>query len=311
MTRTAGDPPLTDLPLTRPIADRAAHRRTADLLPALLAEPTTRVLELAGGRARPDDGDLGRLLLRAPEPSDVDRLAVFLGQDEQGTAHVAVEVSSAADAAGATDDDPGWQGLRTLAPGLAAEHAGLFVQAVAVLNWHAVHRHCPRCGAVTEVTNAGYTRRCPADGSDHWPRTDPAVIMTVLDDDDRLLLGRHVGWPAGRFSTLAGFVEPGESLETAVRREVREEVGVAVGEVAYLGSQPWPFPSSVMLGFRARALAGELHPDGVEIAEARWFTREQLLDQVRRHAIVLSPRLSISRALVEHWYGDRLPDGPT
>ena len=132
--------------------------------------------------------------------------------------------------------------------------------------------------------------------------------MTVLDDDDRLLLGRHVGWPPGRFSTLAGFVEPGESLEDAVRREVHEEIGVAVGDVHYLGSQPWPFPSSVMLGFRARALATDLQPDGVEIAEARWFTRKELLEQVRTGAVLLSPRLSISRALVEHWYGERLPD---
>lgn len=308
MTRIAGGPLLPDLPLTRPVADRAAHRRTSDLLPMLLAEPSTAVLEVSGGRVRQDGASPGRLLLRSPEPPDSGRLAVFLGEDDDGTAHVAVDLSTSSDASSPAGDDPAWQGLRTVAPSLDAEHAGLAVQAVAVLNWHALHRHCPRCGAATEVTNAGYTRRCPADGSDHWPRTDPAVIMTVLDDDDRLLLGRHVGWPAGRFSTLAGFVEPGESLESAVRREVHEEVGVTVGEVRYLGSQPWPFPSSVMLGFRARALAAALQPDGVEIAEARWFTREQLLEQVQTGAVLLSPRLSISRALVEHWYGERLPD---
>lgn len=293
---------MPDLLLTRPVADRAAHRRTPELLPALVGDPATRVLEVASGRAQVDDADPSRLRLRRPEPSDAERLAVFLGE-EQGESYVAVDVQT-------PDDDPTWRGLRALAPVLRPDHAGLVVQAVAVLNWHAVHRHCPRCGTRTEVTHAGYGRRCPADGSDHWPRTDPAVIMTVVDDEDRLLLGRHAGWPTGRFSTLAGFVEPGESLEAAVRREVDEEVGVSVGEVAYLGSQPWPFPSSVMLGFSARALTTELHPDGDEIAEARWFTREELLDHVQRRVVGLSPRLSISRALVEHWYGERLPDPP-
>jgi NAD+ diphosphatase len=186
----------------------------------------------------------------------------------------------------------------------------MLVQAVGIFNWHAAHQHCPRCGTPTEVVSAGCTRRCPADGSEHWPRTDPAVIMTVVDDDDRLLLGRHAGWPSGRFSTLAGFVEPGESLESSVRREVMEEVGVRVGEVSYLGSQPWPFPSSIMLGFHSRALTTELHPDGDEIAEARWFERAELLDLVQRKVVGLSPRLSISRALVEHWYGEPLPDPP-
>ena len=149
------------------------------------------------------------------------------------------------------------------------------------------------------------------DGSDHWPRTDPAVIMSVVDDDDRLLLGRHVGVAdrpvlhAGRASSSRG-----SRWRRTVRREVIEEVGVRVGEVDYLGSQPWPFPSSIMLGFRARALTTDLHPDGDEIAEARWFTRDELLDQVQRKVVGLSPRLSISRALVEHWYGERLPDPP-
>nr|WP_284290137.1 NAD(+) diphosphatase [Angustibacter aerolatus] len=152
-------------------------------------------------------------------------------------------------------------------------------------------------------------RRCSADGSDHYPRTDPAVIMTVVDDDDRLLLGSSARWPAGRYSTLAGFVEPGESLEATVRREVREEVGVEIGDVAYLGSQPWPFPASIMLGFVAQALTTEVHVDGEEIAAARWFTRDELAESVAAREVLLSPRLSISRALVEHWYGGRIDDG--
>jgi NAD+ diphosphatase len=299
----SGSQSLPDLPLTRAVDDRAARRRGPDLMAALLADPATRVLDVAGGRARLVDGEPARLAWRPPAPEDGDRLAVFLGEDGAGTAYVAVAVD-------APDDDPAWHGLRGLALALDPLDAGLVVQAVAVLNWHAVHSHCPRCGAPTDVVDAGYSRRCRADGSQHWPRTDPAVIMTVVDDADRLLMGRHAGWPSGRFSTLAGFVEPGESLEAAVRREVHEEVGVRVGEVAYLGSQPWPFPSSVMLGFRAHALTTDVHPDGEEIAEARWFERAELRSLVDAGVVGLSPRTSISRALVEHWYGERLPDPP-
>jgi NAD+ diphosphatase len=299
----AGSLALPDLPLTRAIDDRAARRRSPELLAELARDPATRVLDVAAGRARLADGPAARLRWRPPQADDVERLAVFLGEDSTGVAYVAVAVEAAA-------DDPAWHGLRGLALALDPVEAGLVVQAVAVLNWHAAHAHCPRCGAPTEVVDAGYSRRCPRDGSQHWPRTDPAVIMTVVDDADRLLLGRHSGWPSGRFSTLAGFVEPGESLEAAVRREVQEEVGVRVGDVAYLGSQPWPFPSSVMLGFSGRALTTDVHPDGEEIAEARWFERAELRSLVADGVVGLSPRTSISRALVEHWYGERLPDPP-
>jgi NAD+ diphosphatase len=303
--REQGSLDLPDLALTRAVDDRAAHRRSPTLLAELLSDPATRVLEVSRGRARAAAGD--RLRWRAPSEADTGRLGVFLGEQD-GVAHVAVAL---ADDEAPADDDPSWHGLRALAMVLDPVDAGLVVQAVAVLNWHDAHRFCPRCGAPTEVVEAGYTRRCTADGSQHWPRTDPAVIMTVVDDDDRLLLGRHVGWPSGRFSTLAGFVEPGESLEAAVRREVLEEVGVAVGEVAYRGSQPWPFPSSVMLGFTAHALGTDVRPDGDEIAEARWFTRAELREAVDAGVVGLSPRVSISRALVEHWYGERLPDPPS
>jgi NAD+ diphosphatase len=315
---------LPEVALSRPIADRAAYRRGDGLVRDLVADPATRVLEISAGRARlvadvaAATGSApvarARLLLRAPRPDDVDRLAIFLGEDGEKTAFLAVDVEPADDAraagAGADPDAGGWLGLRALAPVLEPGEAGLVVQAVAVLNWHAAHRHCPRCGAATTVTQAGYARLCPVDQSQHWPRTDPAVIMTIVDDDDRVLLGRHAGWPSGRFSTLAGFVEPGETLETAVRREAMEEVGVVVDDVAYLGSQPWPFPSSIMLGFRGHAATTSVRPDGVEIAEARWFTRAELLQMIEQGVVGLSPRLSISRSLIEHWYGGRLPDPP-
>ena len=158
---------------------------------------------------------------------------------------------------------------------LSDRDAGIFTTAQALANWHAAHQFCPRCGAPTEPEQAGWIRRCTRDSSEHYPRTDPAVIMAVVDDDDRLLLGRNAQWPEGRFSVLAGFVEPGESFEAAVAREVEEEVGIEVTDVTYLGNQPWPFPSSDMVGFRARAITTSLHPDTVEMAEARWFTRNE------------------------------------
>src|SRR5262249_48347826 len=153
------------------------------------------------------------------------------------------------------------------------------VHAVALANWHARHRFCPNCGHETEVASAGHVRRCPSCGLEHYPRTDPAVIVLVTDADDRALLGHNPAWPPGRVSTLAGLVEPGESAEMAVVREIAEEAGVVLTDVTYLGSQPWPFPWSLMLGFTARAVdPGTTRPDGEEISELRWFTREELAD---------------------------------
>ena len=149
-------------------------------------------------------------------------------------------------------------------------------------------------------------RRCLADGSDHYPRTDPAIIVAVIDDSDRLLLGSAAAWPKGRFSTLAGFVEPGESLEGAVIREVAEESGIEVHSPQYLGSQPWPFPASLMLGFIATAVNTNEVPDGVEIMDLRWFTREELAAAVQNGDVTIPTGASVSRALIEHWYGGRL-----
>lgn len=196
-----------------------------------------------------------------------------------------------------------WRGFRQVAAELEAVDAQQMIEALGILNWHRTHTHCPRCGAATVVENAGWTRRCPQDGSQHFPRTDPAIIVTVIGSDDRVLLGNGVGWEPHRFSTLAGFVEPGESLEQAVAREVFEEVGVRVEEVGYLGSQPWPFPASLMLGFTAYTSDTKLCPDAVELAAARWFSREELQQAVLRGEVAISHRMSIARALIEHWYG--------
>lgn len=300
----AGPP---SLPLARSGIDRATHRRTDDLLPRLLSDPATRVLAVTVGRAEPalaavvrTGAEPARLRLRPPEPQDEQRLAVFLGTDQAGAEHVAVSIPAK------TSGE--WGGLRELGALLDARDVGLLTQAVALLAWHGAHTHCPRCGAPTRVVQAGHARHCDSDGSDHYPRTDPAVIMTVVDADDRLLLGHQTSWAPGRFSALAGFVEPGEPLEAAVRREVLEECGITVDQVVYLGSQPWPFPASIMLGFRARASSRDIRVDGVEIDEARWFTRGQLQAAVGSGEVLLPPRVSIARALIEHWYGGPLAD---
>jgi NAD+ diphosphatase len=183
----------------------------------------------------------------------------------------------------------------------------LAVHAVALAHWHDQHPRCARCGSATVVADAGAFRRCPSCQSTHFPRTDPAAIMLVTDAADRCLLGHNRARPPGWFSTLAGFVEPGESPEQAVVREVLEEVGVEVGAVDYAGSQPWPFPSSLMLGFFAAALTTDVTVDGDEIDDARWFTRPELTAAVTAGQVGLPTRVSIAGALLTSWYGRHLP----
>jgi NAD+ diphosphatase len=216
--------------------------------------------------------------------------------------------------------DAAWAGFREVAGGLTPTHTALFIEASAIANWHATHTHCPRCGAPTDIEAGGWVRRCPADSSEHYPRTDPAIIVTVVGPDGRLLLGGGGARDAKNFSTLAGFVEPGESLEQAVVREIYEEVGVRVTACQYLGSQSWPFPASLMLGFTAitedaeatpdgvEVTRAEATPDGVEVTRARWFSREELQEAVLAGEITISTRLSIARSLIEHWFGGRIQD---
>jgi NAD+ diphosphatase len=204
--------------------------------------------------------------------------------------------------------DAAWAGFREVAAGLTPTSTALFVESSAIANWHAAHTHCPRCGVPTEVEAGGWVRRCPADNSEHYPRTDPAIIVTVVGPDGRLLLGGGGPVDARNYSTLAGFVEPGESLEEAVVREIQEEVGVRVTACQYLGSQSWPFPASLMLGFTAVTEDAQATPDGVEVTRARWFSREELQEAVLSGEITISSRLSIARSLIEHWYGGRIQD---
>ncbi len=193
--------------------------------------------------------------------------------------------------------------LRMIGPAIDQDDASLAVHAVGIARWHERHRFCPACGAPSVPAQAGHVRVCTACGTQQFPRTDPAVIMLITDDQDRALLGRNPTWPEGRFSTLAGFVEPGEALDDAVRREVMEEVGVRVGDVQYASSQPWPFPQSLMLGFFGTADSTQISVDADEIAEARWFTREEVTDMTASAGLLLPPNVSISRALIQAWHG--------
>jgi NAD+ diphosphatase len=310
--------PLGDLPLSRGRLDRAAHRRLEpDFVPKLLADPATRVVVLVAEsmEVQPD----GTLAVRSPAPDDRHRLAFFLGEDGADPSHdrtTAAGSETERVAYLAVVGDPteaghgDWQTLRAAGADLSDRDAGIFTTTQALANWHAAHQFCPRCGAPTEPEQAGWIRRCTRDGSEHYPRTDPAVIVAVVDDQDRLLLGRNAQWPEGRFSVLAGFVEPGESFEAAVVREVQEEVGIVVTDVTFLGNQPWPFPSSAMVGFRARAATTTLHPDRVEMAEARWFTRDDYRNALISNNIRTPSGISIAQRLIENWLGHRVADLP-
>ena len=309
---------LTGLALARGDLDRAAVRRGDDgWLAAAWADERTRVLVVTGGKAPVRFGrDGAELVLVAPAQAP-DGIRLLLGVDESGTAYFAVVAPPPGPGAGQPpwpEPPPGGEvrpaSLREAGPLLGDRHAGLLTHAVALANWHESHTHCPRCGAPARPAQAGHTRVCTADGSEHFPRTDPAVIMLVADDADRALLARNRRWPERRVSILAGFVEPGESAEQAVAREVAEETGISVTGVRYLGSQPWPMPQSLMLGFRARAAAGQqIRVDDEEIAEARWFSRDGLRAAIADRDILLPPPVSIAHRIIEAWYGEPLPRG--
>jgi NAD+ diphosphatase len=228
--------------------------------------------------------------------------AVFLGESD-GAVYAAVRGERALTVKGRTVDR--WAGLREVGADLGDLDAGLLAQAIGILEWHERNRYSPVSGAPTTVERGGWVQRDPVTGTEHFPRTDPAVIMLVHDGGDRVVLGRQTVWPPGRFSILAGFVEPGESAEAAVAREVAEEVGLRVTDIRYVASQPWPFPQSLMLGFVARAVVGDaegddsLRVDPTEIEEAHWFTRDELRSGGGPRA--LPPPVSIARHILDRW----------
>lgn len=288
--------------------DRAAHHRLDEAwLAVAWSHPTTRVFVVSGGQVLIDDtpdGGTEIVMTQAFEAPVTETHRYFLGTDEDGVSYFALQKDSLP---GRMDQSARPAGLREAGLLLGPRDAGLMVHAVALENWQRLHRFCSRCGERTVIAAAGHIRRCRTCGAEHYPRTDPAVIMLVTDDQDRALLGRQVHWPEGRFSTLAGFVEPGESIEQSVAREVYEEAGVTVGEVEYIASQPWPFPSSLMLGFMARATSFDINVDGEEIEEARWFSREDLTAAFESGEVMPPFGISIAARLIELWYGKPLP----
>jgi NAD+ diphosphatase len=274
-----------------------ARRRDASWVAERLADPESRAVVLAETAVLVDDSalalvELPPLMERGAEP-------LLLGVQDGG-ALFAVDADTLDSAALAPAE---LVSVRDIAPRLAQDEGGLIAYAASLLNWHRRHRFCSVCGSPSRIEEAGLLRRCPACGSEHHPRTDPVVIMLVVDEQrDRVLLGRQPSWPPGRYSALAGFVEPGESLEDAVAREVLEESGVEVGRARYDSSQPWPFPSSLMLGFTVPYVDGEAVARDGELEDARWFTREEIADAAAdRGDMLLPPPVAIARTLIDRW----------
>jgi NAD+ diphosphatase len=270
------------------VLDRAPlERRSPDWLAERRADPAARAVLMSERGIWLD----GAHLLLAPPTAE----AVFLGLAD-GTPLFADDVSAAEPAQGRP------VGLREAATELPVEEAALAGYAGSLLAWHRHHGFCANCGASTVQLDGGHERHCPACDAHHFPRTDPVAIVRVTDGDDCLLLGRQAHWPDGRFSVLAGYVEPGETLEEAVRREVLEESGIEVGAVSYLASQPWPFPSSLMIGFSAVATGGEPAPGDGELSEVRWFGRDEVERAARGEGpLEISPPYSIARLLIDTW----------
>jgi NAD+ diphosphatase len=288
--------------------DRATDRRTdATWLARRLGDSSSRVVPVWEAHSLVSrEEPLHPILLPADHPVARDTGAVgpiFLGLDEVG-ALFAVGVRTSGNDRPPLEDLGEFKNLHRIGALLGQEAGALLAYARAMVAWHERHRFCGTCGQPTESAEGGHLRRCTDDAcrSEHYPRTDPAIIVLV-EDGDRCLLGRKAEWPPGMHSTIAGFVEPGENLREAVIREVLEETGIEVGEVAFHSSQPWPFPSSLMLGFMATRVGGELRVDPMELEDARWFERARIRELVVAGELRLPGRVSIARRLIEEWLG--------
>jgi NAD+ diphosphatase len=279
--------------------DRAGPRRTDERwLAERRADPAARAVLATSDGVLVRDGATPALVALGDLPADAE--LVLLGVDGAGAGVFAADPGP--ERAAALVPGAALRGLRDVAAEAAQADAGLLAHATGLLNWHRRHRFCANCGASTAMAEAGHVRVCPRCGAQHHPRTDPVVITLVHDGAARVLLGRQPTWPAGRYSTLAGFVEPGESLEEAVVREIGEESGVAVSDVRYRSSQPWPFPASLMLGFEAAYAGGEAHPHDQELEDVRWVSRAELERAVAGEGhLQVPPPLAIARRLMEGW----------
>jgi len=285
-------PRSSSLPFAEAGPDRASTLRVDEATTTEARDaPSTRLIAVGAAQSVRLDGEsrLARVpVAAAPDGAEL----TLLGREPDGAFLFAYDAA-----------DEAFAPLREVALGLDGDEAALAAQAVALVGWHRAHQHCGRCGSLTEAQEAGHVRVCPDCGARLFPRTDPAVIMLVVDGE-RCVLSRRPGAPAGRWSALAGFVEPGETPEVAVAREVREEVGLSVSDVRYKGAQPWPFPSALMLGFRATLAPGasdELTVDGAELDDARWFTRAELRQDWHAGRIDLPTELSLGHRLVRDW----------
>jgi NAD+ diphosphatase len=293
--------PFTGMPLDR----ASTERKDPNRIKLLLQDPAAQAVAASTDGVLVDKRNesapaLARRPLAAVQAPD--QPPILLGL-EDGRPLFAIDLEALARPARAElEDGAEIVSLRDAAALLPHPEAGLAAFLTALLNWHRRHRFCANCGAATTVEEAGYSRRCPRCGAHHFPRTDPVVIMTV-EHQRRLLLGRRVGWPPGRCSVLAGFVSPGESAEEAVVREVREEAGILARDPTYVASQPWPFPSSLMLGFEAESDGGEPVARDGELEEVRWFSFEDVRDAIhgRNPELLLPPGVSIARFLIERW----------
>ena len=296
---------LQDLALARFTVDRAAAvRANPNWIDDAWNDARTRILLVDQGKI-PVTDDLSPILLQpsafAVALEDLRDATVLLGLDDE---HTYVAVFGHKDHLG----EATWVSLRDFGSTLSARDVGLAITATALATWHATHLYCPLCGGSTQVTQAGWARHCVTDDKTHFPRTEPAMIVAVEDDQERILLGRRTGWEPSWFSTLAGFVEAGESCEAAVVREVLEESGIQVDPTSlrYLGSQPWPFPASLMMGYRAKALNTDAVPGDDEMHEVKWFTRSEFEHACRAGQLKLPNPTSIAWRLIEHWYGQEL-----
>lgn len=276
-------------------------RNKKDWLATLWPLESTRVLYINKNQV-PVTPELSLILVQSHSlPMADEQSTLLLGIDENH-AYIAVMLPEQSDVA------PLWVTLRDVGAQLSPMDVGLAITATALATWHSTHNFCAHCGLSTTISDAGWSRKCPKDCTTHFPRTEPAIIVAVQDGDERILLGRRSNWPENWFSTLAGFVEAGESCEAAVIREVREEVGVEldVKSLQYLGSQPWPYPASLMLGYSAVATTTEFKPNEDEIAEIRWLSRKELTTQCESGILKLPNPAAISWHLIEHWYGQSL-----
>lgn len=280
--------------------DRAADlREESGVIDRLRADESTRVIVVREGRVRINDDTL--LRVDAAEP--VEATWALLGRDGDGTILLVAAVPAETEAVDTAPDET-WLGLRDLGGALPAHETEVLIEALAVAGWLRDAPFCPRCGGGTELRQAGWSRRCLVCGRDHFPRTDPAVIVAVESSDgERLLLGANANWGGRMYSCFAGFVEAGESLEATVHREIAEESGVRLADLRYVSSQAWPFPRSLMVGFRATVDdESAARPDGEEIIDVRWFTRTEIASSLAGDGPVGLPGpSSIARALIVEW----------